>query len=450
MMRKMRLKYAAAVAAIMVTLSCTSESVEYDEPGQIGFFPVAQPLTKLASGAMESEYSTLETFGVFAYYKDTGVSQSWEDFVAAPGEMQTWMSDAPFACIGESIWAGGIKTARIKYERDENATDYVKGSSYLVVAGESVNRKPQYWPKTGYLAFAGYSPYNLVSAQNGNYDAAFDDESGSKYIYTKVNASYSTGTAENGYVPCLTVTDFTQGDYCWVRDDHWATNETVDLMWFDADDQYTAGRETVSESTGSFPVGFKHACAWIDFSFASDEAANEKFVILKATLSNMYWTGTFVSDDGSGNPEWTDLKGLRDIILYDNIGDGDEDEKSKFNYVTETGFHIGNMLVIPQDTYGKTDGNGTSGLRTTLTIKYKKLTSDTEFDPDGINQTTLEGGGPITETFVYDFEDMQAWRWECGKHYTYNIRFTLGEPIIVMPDVDENWGNTESDNTVEP
>ena len=86
---------------------------------------------------------------------------------------------------------------------------------------------PYYWPKTGVLAFAGYSPYDALDT-----DASAGEPKAE-------SVDYDIDAANGGAAPKLTITGFSQGSYTNTSSNSVlsADNKTVDVMWFDADDQ---------------------------------------------------------------------------------------------------------------------------------------------------------------------------------------------------------------------
>ena len=434
--------------------SCVQEAVVYDYVvAEIGFSPVAGMASKALPGAVDgpddSDFN-YETIGIFAYHKITGTSQNWEDFYNASdaGSLVTYIDGEPFAKPANgNYWAGGANAIDIEITRNGRVL-----TANVSAPADEYRHMPKYWPKTGYLAFAGYSPYYKLEISKDN-----DGE---------LTYGTSTPLSDVKYIvdehhPHLSIEGFEQGRFVWEKDDHWATNETLDLMWFDVNDQNTANSLTtpgIGASESAVPVKFNHACAWLDFNFrAKDETADGKFVILKAELSNVYWKGDFSSDMAEGesapeSPGWTKLDGLRNITLYYNIGSGDSSSEGdwgeKFNFITlDDYFRIGGMMTIPQN-ISKTVGG--ASMHSVLTVYYKQLTSDTAYEAaedkyyKGTKEydetSTLYSGTPLTEVFTYSF-DGQA-RWEMGKHYVYDIVFGLNE-IRVSPSVTE-WDDVQT------
>ena len=462
-MKKSYILIFAAATCIMSLASCVSETMVYeDNDAEIGFAPVSGPATKIVSGAMDTEYSQYETFAVFAYHKIVPYGLSWSDFTDLDGNLSVYLANSSF-CRQENgqYWRGGYLQGKIKYERlDSNDPDYIKGSSYIVdVDGDPVYQ-PKYWPKTGSLIFAGYSPYQYTPYPGTDNDGDLNAESLVTLDETRV--SYDTDSDGEYANPSLTINGFTQGRYEWEKDNHWATNNTVDLMWFDVDDADNRSADastTVSGDVNAVPVRFHHACSWVDFKVRTDESqpeAADKFVILKVELDNLYWSGDFTSnngDDVEDPAEWTGLGNLQDVVLYFNFGehavkeagmsddeyaeaDAESDYGKKFNYVDETGFILGGLMAIPQPL--EKTGSGT-----TLTIYYKQLTSDTKYEPaQADHEDGVYSGTPLTEVFTYNLTG----EWEMGKHYVYDIVFGLDEIRIDPSTVD--WETVNSVVTV--
>lgn len=173
-MKICRAIYGVPAAAILAaSVSCTQEMVVYeDSAAEIGFTPVTGTVTRIVPGAVETEYSEYETFGVFAYHK-TGVpaGTGWKAFYAAGDDMVEYLGGVPFCRrtqgadgswtrIGD-YWGGGYNDAVIKFDRNADADDYVKGTSFIKEVKDKIKATPYYWPKSGSMMFAGYSPYKM-------------------------------------------------------------------------------------------------------------------------------------------------------------------------------------------------------------------------------------------------------------------------------------------------
>ena len=332
---------AAAVAAMA---ACTKNSVVYDDSqNEIGFIPVPDVVGKAnVHGPIGTDgtgntgtYPETETFGVFAYHTTTqDAGTAWNTFHGgtAPSE---------YINNGEFVWHADLNS----------------------FAGAT----PYYWPKTGSLAFAGYSPYaDLMDIVD----------------YTPHHTA-----------PGLTITNFVQGTYNWVPDATAVTNETIDVMWFDVNDQNSASQNDVA-------VVFKHALTWIDFNLKEAEGtADNMFTIKKVTLTNIYTGGDFTS----ATETWTPNGTLTDIVLFDNDDTGT-------NLTADAVLDLGKLLIVPQAVGGKTNS-----AQSQIVIEYTQNTSASE---------------PLTETVTRDLtasEVSGVQKWLLGTHYTYNISFGLNE-----------------------
>ena len=452
-----RICYAAVL--LLLSAACTKTAVVYEDTGsEISFSPVSIPEVKGVPGAMEGPgFNGFETFGIFAWHKTTSEAQRWADFYAdgTEGPGVKYIDGEPFAKLGNH-WAGGYNDLNVSFSRGTG--DMVRTVEMNVSVAENTHR-PEYWPKTGYLAFAGYSPYYKFETE-----VRQTADGNNEYVYHTTRtplANADDGTTvtyntDDPAHPYLSITGFTQGIFDWEHNNHWATNETCDLMWFDADENWTANLGA-GDSRSAVPVTFHHACAWLDFHFrAKDETADRKFVILKATLSNMYWSGDFRSDDGTGKAVWESLGdsernagNTTEVVLYYNMGKKEsQDYEDQFNYITyENYFEIDDLMIIPQSV------DKGSGSVSTLTVYYKQLTSDTPYEPvdnygeDENPDDHLFDGKPLTEVFTCELPASDGGVWDMGKHYIYDIVFGLDE-ILVSPAV-LDWDDRETSANTE-
>ena len=199
------------VAAAAMLAACTKGEVVYDDSDvAIAFSPVAQMSTKAqVYGPMNigdgTSYNTSESFGVTALHKVTD-KISWDDFKNGGGMV--------------------LYIDKGKFVNRQNGKTW---------GGET----PYYWPKTGLLAFAGFSPY-----ENLNTYVVIDDSPNVKFD------NFKQGTY-----------DYSEGHL---------TNETIDAMWFDFDDQNACNLGSDGQASTGVPVKFKHACSWIDFTMKRD------------------------------------------------------------------------------------------------------------------------------------------------------------------------------------
>lgn len=343
-MKKKLLGLAAALAALG---ACTKTTVYEDGQTEIAFQPVAEQVTKTVYGPMTGTYNTGEAFRVYAYHKIVDPGKTWSEFYGDGTGVQTYIDNQEFTHRGDNKWGGGY-----------------------------------YWPKTGSLMFAGYSPSGITSTSQ---------------TYT---------LAEN---PVLTIEDFVQGTYSPTE------NNTVDLMWFNAND---AGMQSVNYSasaTTAVPVKFHHALAWLTFKFTSD--ITDHFYLTEVTLDQVYHKGDFAGKYATSTlvAEWTNQEDPVNYVLHQN---------STGTLLSATATTADNLLVIPYDFTSAVSGNYQ------LTIKFKQ-----------------GGDGQLEQTQVFQLNSSATKKWEPGKHYTYNISFTAQE-ILINPSVDDWGAETVGDITV--
>lgn len=254
-----------AAASIAALVACSKTTSVYEDASEIGLAPVNY-LTK-ANGAINSTtYPQDESFKVFAVHTP---SENGTQFDAADKNFTVYLTDAEFVNKEKGATWGG--------------------------------KTPYYWPKTGSLFFAGYSPARAV----------------------RESASYEFATT-----PGLTMTGFTQGAYA--KAGVAASADMVDLMWFD----HTA----VSANTGAPAVIFKHALSYLTMNFKSTDAHAGIFTLKKVTLKGVKMKGNFTS---AAKSSWTfdPATNAESIVIFD---------AAEGQAMTATAFTADNLLIIPQ------------------------------------------------------------------------------------------------------
>ena len=375
---KARQFFMVAAAAAMLA-ACTKSEVVYDDSDvAIAFSPVAQMSTKApVYGPMDEGdgtlYNTSESFGVTALHKVTDET-SWDDFKNGGGMV--------------------LYIDKGKFVNRETGDTW---------GGET----PYYWPKTGLLAFAGFSPYDYLN------DYVVIDDSPNVKFDNFVQGKY----------------DYSQGHLL---------NETVDAMWFDFDDQNPCNLGSAAQASAGVPVKFKHACSWIDFTMKRDETITNKnvhFVIEKVELTNVYTKGTFnskstsfsttgdlaVTTPGDETTPWTEHGKLTTITLYEKPADGNGYD---LTHISGSQLEMHDMIAIPQQINSRT---GVGNIQ--LVITYKQY-------------PVAAGVTPNSETVTKSLTDeTDAQHWLYGRHYVYNITMGVDEILIapsVVDWVDEN------------
>lgn len=286
--------------------------------------PIMSDATKAVTGIIDT-YPTDEKFVVYAKYSSSDFV-SWTDGV-------TYMD--------------AVETA---YDNSANGWTTKKGSAGL----------NYYWPNSGKLTFAAYSPSDCPNASYGN----------------------------DG----LSVADF--------------VNEQYDLLYAPRAMNKTASSMTSGVYDG-VQLNFRHALSCVDFRVRN--AANyegSKIYIKSVKILNAYKEGDFAENitDGSmyeASPEWTDQKTETAYTFF---------ESTPGQLVTVETLPLGVqdcLLMIPQ----KLD-HGSSHV--TIRLEYNDNGVDKVNDIDLVNG--FEGG-------YFNDGTNEIREWELGKKYTYTITF---------------------------
>lgn len=211
-----------ALGAIAL-VACTKTSVSYEQTGEIGFAPVVRKNSTKAAvqGATFPEQNIM----VFGYYDNSMPVGSPYDSVKFGVE---YLPGVEFAKNGD-IWAGA-------------------------------NNKHYYWPKTGSMLFAGYSPVDFAGV-----------------TFSLAGNKFSVDTL--------------------VQPEFSATNK--DLLY--------AGYGT-SVLSGPVAMAFSHALSWVTVK-AKAAAANQ------IKITNIKFVKLAEKGSSTGLPEWT-TTGTKDITVF--------------------------------------------------------------------------------------------------------------------------------------
>ena len=359
-------KLVIAALAIGAMAACTKSTVQYEQPGEISLQPVAQKATKAVTGIT---YPEDEMFNVWAWWVESGAGSSNYSVTA-----KDYIKEGTFKNNG-TRWGG-----------------------YDMTTGK-VN--PYYWPTTGSLFFAGYSPADV---------------------------STSGEFAYNLKAATMTITGYQQSN---------DITKTKDLMWFDVDISY----DKTTASTAGVPVEFKHALSWLTFKFnLKDEqtAHNWKVTNVKLTGIETMADCTIEKDEDPVWNAWTipsvsqEQEETAKTVLIFNNADGDEIpfvEPSNWtngdNTIQDFGgtqLELGGsngVLIIPQSCAAD---------EAQLEISYLlKVPANDEY----ISQS---------KTLFLNAGTEDGTTWKPGKHYVYTITFGADE-ILINPTV-ADWTTT--------
>lgn len=352
---------AAAVAAMA---ACTKSEVVYDDnDAEIGLSPVNYMTTKTVYGPYSApNYNDDEQFKVWAEYTP---NEPGTEFRANTNDiLKTYLDEVTFAKKTELLVWGG-------------------------------HPNPYYWPKSGSLYFAGYSPAEISLDGDAEYE-------------------FNVGGSK------MTLPGFTQNDYsgiCCVEEIETNTNyKMVDLMYFDVKPSTESVNSTIPT------VLFKHALSWVTIRVACAANFDELFKINKITLNDISFKETFTSGAGDpwNSPSWTANKSnVKDLVVYDaqfsdhaNVTT-DDPILNHEKYLTVEG-----LLLIPQAV-------------TSVEIEYEQKANVSQaFVPQNPKTVTLAGA-----TTGSDQSQATINTWEIGKHYTYTLLMEANE-ILVYPQVD--------------
>lgn len=207
-------KIISIVLGVAALAACTKTSVSYEQPGEIALAPVTRAnMTKAAITG--TTFPTTNDMGVYAFYNAGKVKDTPKgDFLAGSA---AYLKDAKFVNRAGSGNRGG------------------DGNSY-------------YWPKTGSLVFAAYSP----SVAELAYDEQKDEFSATSYVQSEDLSS------------------------------------TVDLLW----SPMTA--ESHDKTTTAVPMVFYHAMSWVTVqAVAANSESNSQFKIKSVELNGIVNKGAF-------------------------------------------------------------------------------------------------------------------------------------------------------------
>lgn len=373
-MKKFLLISGLAIAAMV---SCTKNEVFLSENNgtQITFTsPVVQLNTKAVAGEQpkDGKYSTDESFNVYA---------SW---TAANYTAGDW---------GTSLYMDNVKVVY----------DPTIGAGTPIVGGWAP-ADAYYWPKTGKLTFAAYSPSDVE------------------------------GTVAYG-AEGLTVTGFTvketpaeQYDFMYAERSYNRTSSTNESV---------AGAGHTAQSYNGVDLVFHHALSSIVFKVkANKDITNTKFIVKKVEILNAQNKGDFAEKITDGDtytsaPEWTNNAGVVNYTAWEGaqelVGNGTD---ADYAGLTEAN----DIILLPQ-TFANNNGN----VKVKITYSIQR-TAEGSPEIDGqIAEFDLSTNYEGTEAGV----KKEISEWEMGKRYTYNILFDL-EKIFFAPEVTD-WVDVNMD-----
>ena len=241
-----------------------------------------------------------------------------------------------------------------------------------------------YWPKTGSLVFAAYSP----KAADLAYDAAKDE--------------FSTKT-ETDYVQSADLA------------------KTVDLLWSPMTDK------SHDKTTISVPMVFNHAMSWVTVqAVAANTESEGKFKVKSVKLNGIVNKGTFKT--AGATIDWTPSTATVDVKTLSVFSNEAYTEIPKMTPAVVLENVEKGTVVIPQSL----------GDAVTLTVVFSQVMPTGAWSADQNLTFTLNKckvGEPAVELN----------KWDNGKHYIYTLNFNIkgaaGENEILIKPTLTDWEN---------
>lgn len=330
-----------AALAVAAMAACTKSNVNFDQQNEITFQPVSQKATKAAVVGTNYPIDDAYNFNVWAWWGEAGKT-AITDFNTV------YINDQTFENRDYVLW-GGL------------------GKAY-------------YWPTTGSLYFAGYSP------------ASMQGKDGCEVSYKK-------------NLKKLTVKNYKQSP---------DISNTVDFMWFHLTDK------SYDRTDPYVPVKFHHALSWLTFRFNLEQPYTPTdWTVKSVKLTGIETKGTFTAtktatSDSQGEAAWKDWGETQEVPVYWN------DNGYKVTYVTN-GY---DPLAVDPSVLENTK-NGVLVLPQSCAPADAKVVI--EF------QQVAPSGAIVSQTKTLNLGDENA-KWLPGKHYIYTITFGA-EEILIAPTV---------------
>lgn len=342
-------KIISIVLGVAALAACTKTSVSYEQPGEIALAPVTRAnMTKAAITG--TTFPTTNDMGVYAFYnagklKDTPKG----DFLAGSA---AYLEDVKFINrAGSGNWGG--------------ETSY-------------------YWPKTGSLVFAAYSP------------------SVAKLAYDKQNDAFSA----TNYVQSADL------------------SSTVDLLW----SPMTV--KSHDKTTSAVPMVFYHTMSWVTVqAVAANSDSDSQFKIKSVELNDIVNKGSFKT--AGATITWTRStletdKQTLTVFSDNNYKTVELPTTEKPVQALEN--NAKGTVVIPQ----------TLNNDVTLTVVFSQLMPTGAWSADQTLTFKLnecKTGDPAVALN----------EWENGKHYIYTLNFNIkgatGENEILIKPTLTDWEN---------
>lgn len=339
-------KIISIVLGVAALAACTKTSVSYEQPGEIALAPVTRAnMTKAAITG--TTFPTTNDMGVYAFYNAGKL-------VGTPKE--------------EFLTGSAAYLNNVKFVNRTGTGNWGGETSY-------------YWPKTGSLVFAAYSP----SAANLAYSAGEDKFSKADYVQSTELAN------------------------------------TVDLLW----SPMTA--ESHDKTTTAVPMVFYHAMSWVTVqAVAANSESEGKFKVRSVKLNGIVNKGSF--ETAVDDIDWTLSSAAVDVKTLTVFNNDAYKEIPKMTPAEVLENVEKGTVVIPQSL----------GDAVTLTVVFSQVMPTGDWSADQtltfkLNKCTV--GEPAVALN----------KWDNGKHYIYTLNFNIkgaaGENEILIKPTLTDWEN---------
>lgn len=339
-------KIISIVLGVAALAACTKTSVSYEQPGEIALAPVTRAnMTKAAITG--TTFPTTNDMGVYAFYNTVDAGTTKENFLA-----------------NSAAYLNNVK--------------YINKTSSANWGGET----SYYWPKTGSLVFAAYSPSSAA-------------------------LSYAAGQDK-----------FSKTDYVQSAD----LSRTVDLLW----SPMTA--KSHDKTTAAVPMVFYHTMSWVTVQVvAANSDSHEKFKVKSVKLNGIVNKGSF--ETSGATIDWTPstLEADKQTLTVFNDNNYKVVEYPTAEKPAQALENVAKgTVVIPQDLEDAV----------TLTVVFSQKMPTGEWSAD----QTL----PFKLNVCTTGEPAVALKkWDNGKHYIYTLNFNIkgatGENEILIKPTLTNW-----------
>lgn len=342
-------KIISIVLGVAALAACTKTSVSYEQPGEIALAPVTRAnMTKAAITG--TTFPTTNDMGVYAFYNAGKLKDTQKgDFLAGSA---AYLKDVKFVNrAGSGNWGG--------------ETSY-------------------YWPKTGSLVFAAYSP------------------SVAKLAYDEQNDAFSA----TNYVQSADL------------------SSTVDLLW----SPMTV--KSHDKTTSAVPMVFYHTMSWVTVqAVAANSDSDSQFKIKSVELNDVVNKGSFKT--AGATITWT-----RSTL---------ETDKQTLTVFSDNKYKTVELPTTEKPVQAlENNAKGTVVIPQTLTNDVTLTVVFSQLMPTGAWSADQTLTFKLNECKTGD-PAVALNEWENGKHYIYTLNFNIkgatGENEILIKPTLTDWEN---------